>query len=139
MDLHALLRLMHITSFAAWFRTVLASLFLLKTLEPELTDNASDAPKYAAILKQFNKRETKVADVAFIGVILSETLLAWLYHGWCEWVFVKTALLVVQAAVAMGYIIRFTGLSTISAKPLNSATGTGSSPFRFRCLPYSFC
>ena len=106
MELHALLRFLHITSFAAWFGTVLSSLFLLKTLEKRLTDTESDSTAYAALLQHYIKLETKVADVAFIGVILSGILLAGLYHGWTIWVFVKSGLIVLQVALTLGYIMR---------------------------------
>ncbi len=90
MDFHTLLRLLHITSFAAWFGTVLASLFLLKTLETSLTGKPDEAARDSVLLRSYIKLETRVADIAFIGVIITGILLASLYHGWGVWVFVKS-------------------------------------------------
>ncbi|NTW82763.1 MAG: hypothetical protein HGB36_05270 [Chlorobiaceae bacterium] len=107
MDFHSILRLIHIVSFAAWFGSVLASLFILKTLEPELAGKeAKKAKEYASLLQKYIKLETKVADVSFIGVILSGLLLAGFYHGWTVWVFVKSGLIVLQVILTLGYIIR---------------------------------
>ncbi|MBN1278180.1 MAG: hypothetical protein K9I59_02095 [Chlorobium sp.] len=106
MDVKTILLFVHITCFAAWFGTVLASLFLLKTLESRLTGTAERAAEYALLLREFIKRETKVADAAFIGVVLSGILLASLFHGWTFWVILKSLLIVLQVALTMGYIIR---------------------------------
>jgi len=106
MDFHTLLLFIHVTCFAAWFGTVLASLFLLKTLESRLTGSALRAGEDALLLREFIKRETKVADVAFIGVVLSGILLASFFHGWTLWVAVKSGLIVLQVSLTMGYIIR---------------------------------
>ena len=107
MDFHTLLRVVHITSFAAWFGTIFASFFLLKTLEPGLTgDEKQKADDYSLLLRRFIKLETKVADVAVISVILSGLLLAHFYVGWTPWVFAKIGLLVLQIALTMGFIIK---------------------------------
>lgn len=106
MDFHTILLFIHVTCFAAWFGTVLASLFLLKTLESRLTGMAPRAGEDALLLREFIKRETKVADVAFIGVVLSGILLASFFHGWTLWVVAKSGLVVLQVALTMGYIIR---------------------------------
>ena len=106
MVFHSILRLLHIVSFAAWFGTILASLFFLKAMESKLTGNDDNTAEYAQLLQRFLKLETKVADVAVIGVILSGILLAVLYHGWTIWVFVKSFLIVLQIALTIGYIIR---------------------------------
>ncbi|MCF8382655.1 MAG: hypothetical protein K9G39_03525 [Chlorobium sp.] len=106
MDFHTILLFIHITCFAAWFGTVLASLFLLKTLESRLTGTALRAGEDALLLREFIKRETKVADVAFIGVVMSGILLASFFYGWTIWVVVKSGLIVLQVALTMGYIIR---------------------------------
>ncbi|NTW63851.1 MAG: hypothetical protein HGA46_07150 [Chlorobiaceae bacterium] len=107
MDFHTLLRLLHITSFAAWFGTVLASLFLLKTLETTLTGKPDEAARDSVLLRSYIKLETRVADIAFIGVIITGILLASLYHGWGVWVFVKSGLIILQVALTMGYIVRY--------------------------------
>jgi putative copper export protein len=106
MDFHALLRLVHITGFAAWFGTIFATLFLLKTLEPGLTGDKQQAEEYSMLLRRFIKLETKVADVAVISVILSGLLLAQFYQGWTPWVFAKIGLLVLQIALTMGFIVK---------------------------------
>ncbi len=105
--LHTILRLIHVTCFAAWFGTVLASLFLLKTLEPKLTGKEEGSPaEYSKLLQNFIRLETKVADTAFKAVILSGLLLAGLYHGWHLAVFIKIGLVVLQVALTLGYIMR---------------------------------
>jgi len=106
MPYQSILLFMHVTCFAAWFGTVLASLFLLKTLESRLTGTAEHASEDALLLREFIKRETKVADVSFIGVIISGILLASFFHGWTLWVAVKSGLIVLQVALTMGYIVR---------------------------------
>lgn len=106
MDFHALLRVIHITGFAAWFGTIFASFFLLKTLEPGLTGEKQKADDYSLLLRRFIKLETKVADVAVISVILSGLLLAQFYVGWTPWVFVKIGLVLLQIALTMGFIVK---------------------------------
>jgi putative membrane protein len=106
MDFHALLRLVHITAFAAWFGTIFASFFLLKTLEPGMTGEEKQARDYRGLLMRFIKLETKVADVAVISVIVSGLFLAHFYQGWTPWVFTKITLLILQIALTMGYIVK---------------------------------
>ncbi|NTV06666.1 MAG: hypothetical protein HGA59_09210 [Chlorobiaceae bacterium] len=106
MDFQTVLRFLHIIFFASWFGTVLASLFLLKALEEKLTGNDSNHAEYASLLQRFIKLETKVADVAVIGVILTGIMLAGFYHGWTIWVFVKSGLIILQVILTIGYIIR---------------------------------
>ncbi|NTU97904.1 MAG: hypothetical protein HGA62_08855 [Chlorobiaceae bacterium] len=107
MELHTVLRFFHVVSFAAWFGSVLASLFLLKTLEPKLTGtDRQQADEYAALLRNYIGLETKVADAGVIGVLVSGILLAALHHGWTLWVYVKSGLIVLQIALTLGYIIR---------------------------------
>ena len=104
--LHTLLRLLHVTSFAAWFGSVLASLYFLNSIEEKLTGNASNIGEYTSLLQRYIKLETKVADTGFKVVIVTGILLATLYHGWTLWVFVKIALIVLQVALTLGYITR---------------------------------
>ncbi|MBM3162622.1 MAG: hypothetical protein FJZ79_04760 [Chlorobi bacterium] len=106
MNYHAVLLFLHTTCFAAWFGTILASFFLLKTLESRLTGTAPRAAEDALLLREFIKRETKVADVAFIGVVASGILLASFYHGWTWWIGLKSLLIMLQVALTMGYIVR---------------------------------
>ncbi|MBN1928006.1 MAG: hypothetical protein JW764_00465 [Chlorobiaceae bacterium] len=106
MDFHALLRVAHITGFAAWFGTIFASLFLLKTLQPGLTGEKKQAEEYSLLLRRFIKLETKVADAAVILVILSGLLLAHFHAGWTPWVFAKIGLVLAQIALTIGYIIK---------------------------------
>ena len=103
---HTILRFVHIICFASWFGTVLASMFFLKAIESKLTGNDDYNPEFAQLLQRFLKLETKVADVAVIGVILSGIMLAVFYHGWTIWVFAKSLLIVLQIALTIGYIIR---------------------------------
>ncbi len=104
--IHTLLRFLHITSFAAWFGSVLASIYFLKSIEEKLTGNASNIGEYTSLLQRYIKLETKIADSGFKMVIVTGILLAFLYHGWTIWVFVKIALIVLQVALTLGYITR---------------------------------
>lgn len=106
MDWHAILRLIHVTSFATWFGTVFASLFLLKTLEPKLTGPNNDPGDYPLLLQTYIKLETKVADAGFKTAIVSGLLLAFFFHGWTIPVLIKTGLIILQVALTMGYIIK---------------------------------
>lgn len=106
MDFHAILRLVHITGFAAWFGTIFASMFLLRTLEPGMTGDEETAKAHKALLMRFIGLETKVADVAVVSVLVSGLLLAHFYHGWTLWVAVKIGLLVLQIAFTMGFIVK---------------------------------
>ncbi len=106
MDFHAVLRLVHITGFAAWSGTIFASMFLLRTLEPGMTGEEEKAKEYRGLLMRFIGLETKVADVAVVAVLLSGLLMAHFYHGWTLWVAVKIMLLMLQIAVTMGYIFK---------------------------------
>jgi putative copper export protein len=107
MEWHSILLFMHIVSFAAWFGTIFASLFLLKALEPKLTGpDEQQAAEFSSLLRIFLRLETKVADIGVIGVLISGILLATFHHGWTFWVFVKSALLVLQITLTLGYIVR---------------------------------
>jgi|GEM_PF-382161 len=105
MAFHTILRFLHIIFFASWFGTVMASLFVLKALESKLTGNDVYNTEFAALLQRFLKLETKVADVAVIGVIFSGIMLAAFFHGWTIWVFVKSFLIVLQVTLTIGYIM----------------------------------
>jgi len=104
--LHTLLRFLHITSFAAWFGSVLASIYFLKTIEDKLTGNASNTTEYTALLQRYIKLETKIADTGFKVTIITGILLATIYYGWTLWVFVKIALIALQVFLTIGYIKR---------------------------------
>ena len=104
--LHTLLRFVHVTAFAAWFGSVLASLYFLKSIEEKLTGNSSNTGEYTSLLQRYIKLETKIADTGFKTVIITGILLAALYHGWTLWVFVKIGLIVLQVALTLGYITR---------------------------------
>lgn len=106
MDWHAILRLIHVASFATWFGTVFASLFLLKTLEPKLTGSNKDSGDYPLLLQTYIKLETKVADAGFKIAIVSGLLLAFFFHGWTIPVLIKTGLIILQVALTMGYIVK---------------------------------
>ena len=106
MVFHTIVRFLHIIFFASWFGTILASLFFLKAIENKLTGCDGNTAEFAALLQRFVKLETKVADVAVIGVILSGILLAVFYHGWTLWVGAKIVLMVLQIGLTIGYILR---------------------------------
>jgi putative copper export protein len=106
MDIHALLRLLHITCFAAWFGTVLSSLFLLKILENRLTGSEGESREFAALLKHYIRLETRVTDFVFTGCVITGILLAVFFHGWSLWVLVKSGLIMLQVILTMGYVIR---------------------------------
>ncbi len=106
MDWYTILRFVHIVSFAAWFGTVFASLFLLKTLEPKLTDATGNPEKYTKLLWSYIKLETKVADSAFKITVVSGLLLAFLTYTWSIPVFIKIALVILQVFMTMGYIVK---------------------------------
>jgi putative membrane protein len=122
---------MHITGFAAWFGTIFATRFLLKTLEPGLTGQKKQAEEYQMLLRRFIKLETKVADVAVISVLLSGLLLAHFWQGWTPWVFAKIGLLILQIAVTMGYIIR-------AIQPLTYPCETSAFRVWYRLFTISF-
>ncbi|ASQ90073.1 hypothetical protein CHL67_03260 [Prosthecochloris sp. GSB1] len=106
MNWHNLLLFVHVTSFAAWFGTVFASLFLLKTLEPRLTANDGNTDEYTSFLHTYIRLETKVADIGFKTAVATGLLLAFLFHGWSFWVFVKAGLVALQVALTIGYIVK---------------------------------
>lgn len=106
MDFNAILKLVHVTGFAAWFGTTFASLFLLKTLQPGLTGEEGDPASYKLLLMRFIGLETKVADTAVIAVVVSGLLLTHFYHGWTVWAGAKIALMLLQIALTMGYIVK---------------------------------
>ena len=106
MDWLALLRFIHVTSFATWFGTVFASLFVLKTLEPKLAGSTDETADYPKFLQNFIKLETKVADAGFKTAIISGLLLAIFFHGWTIGVLVKSGLIILQVVLTMGYIIK---------------------------------
>ncbi len=103
---YTLLKFIHVTSFAIWFGTVFASVFLLKTLEPALTGKEADVARYPEFLKTYIKQETAVADTGFKTAVVSGLLLAFFFHGWTLWVSVKAGLIVLQVALTMRYIIK---------------------------------
>ncbi|TLU82376.1 MAG: hypothetical protein FDX21_07675 [Chlorobium sp.] len=116
---HTLLRFLHVTAFAAWFGSVLASIYFLKSIEEKLTGNAINTSEYTSLLQRYIKLETKVADTGFKTVIITGILLAALYHGWTLWVFVKIGLIVLQVALTLGYITRSIRTLSYPCSPAN--------------------
>ena len=106
MDWHAILRFIHVTSFATWFGTVFASLLLLKTLEPKLTGPNNNLGDYPTFLQTYIRLETKVADAGFKTAIISGILLAFFFHGWTTGILIKLGLIILQVVLTMGYIIK---------------------------------
>lgn len=101
-----LLLLIHITCFAIWMGAIVASLLLVRTLQPRLTapNSTANAEQDAALLQSYIRREIKLVDVVFLGVLLSGVVLAQGYTGWTAWVLVKVGLFITQVAATMGYV-----------------------------------
>ncbi|ARM31879.1 hypothetical protein [Prosthecochloris sp. HL-130-GSB] len=106
MDWFSLLKFIHVTSFAAWFGTVFASLFVLRTLQPELTGPPENTALHQQLLKKFIQLETKVADAGFKTAVISGLVLAFFFYGWSVWIFVKIGLVILQVIFTMSYIIK---------------------------------
>ncbi len=105
MEWFNILKCIHVTSFAAWFGTVLTSIFLLKTFQPKLTGDRDAVADFPQLLRTYIQLETSVADKAFKLTVGSGLLLAWFYHGWDLWIGVKIGLVVLQVALTLGYIV----------------------------------
>lgn len=86
---------------------VAASLLVVRTLEPRLTGVEGDAAVDAGLLRAYIRREIKLVDVAFAGVLISGIVLAQVYYGWTSWVFLKVGLFIAQFVATMAYIHRF--------------------------------
>lgn len=106
MEWFTILKCIHVTSFAAWFGTVLTSIFLLKTFQPKLTGEKEAVADFPQLLRTYIQLETSVADKAFKLTVASGLLMAWFYHGWDLWLGVKIGLVVLQVALTLGYIVK---------------------------------
>ncbi|MBX0329003.1 hypothetical protein K2Z83_15095 [Oscillochloris sp. ZM17-4] len=99
---HALL-LIHVVCFALWFGAIVASLLVVRTLESRLT--AADATAAdAEIIRSYIRREVKLVDVVFVGLLVSGSILAQLYIGWTSWVLIKISLFIAQFIATMAFI-----------------------------------
>lgn len=85
---------------------VAASMFVIRTLEPRLT-NPDRASMDEELLKTYIRHEVKLVDVAFLGVLLTGVLLAQFFAGWTLWTAVKLALYFVQFGATTLYIAKF--------------------------------
>lgn len=104
--MYSLLVFLHVTCFALWMGAVAASLFVIRTLEPRLT-NPDFATKDSELLKAYIRYEVKLVDTAFFGVLFTGIALAQFYIGWTLWTIVKLALYFVQFGATMLYIATF--------------------------------
>jgi hypothetical protein len=102
----------HVTCFALWFGAVAASLLVVRTFQSRLTDLSRDPSDDLLLFRAYIRKETRLVDVVFIGLIISGTALAHFYMGWTTWVFVKLGLLVLQFICTIGYV--FTTITKIS-------------------------
>lgn len=97
------LLLVHVACFAIWMGAVVASLLVVRTLESRLTRPDAD-PADAALLRAYIRREIKLVDVVFVGLLVSGIALAQFHVGWSGWVLAKLGLYFAQLAVTMGFI-----------------------------------
>lgn len=104
--MHSVLLLSHVVCFALWFGAVAASMLVIRTLEPRLT-NPDRASLDAELLKTYIRYEVKLVDAAFFGALLTGVALAHFYVGWTLWSVVKLSLYFVQFAATMLYIAKF--------------------------------
>jgi putative membrane protein len=104
--MYSLLVFLHVVCFALWMGAVAASMLVIRTLEPRLT-NPDRAPLDAELLKTYIRYEVKLVDVAFFGVLLTGVALAHFYIGWTLWTTVKLSLYFVQFGATMFYIAKF--------------------------------
>lgn len=102
--MYQFLLLIHVACFALWMGAVAASLLVVRTLEPRLTDVTGDASQDAGLLRAYIRREVKLVDVVFAGVLISGVMLAQLYTGWTPWVLTKIGLFIAQFVATMAYI-----------------------------------
>lgn len=104
--MYSFLVFLHVTCFALWMGAVAASMLVIRTLEPRLT-NPDHAAQDSELLKTYIRYEVKLVDVAFFGVLLTGVTLAQFYVGWTLWTTVKLALYFVQFGATMFYIATF--------------------------------
>ncbi len=101
--MYSLLVFLHVSCFALWMGAVAASMLVIRTLEPRLT-NPDRAIQDSELLNTYIRYEVKLVDVAFFGVLLTGVTLAHFYVGWTIWTAVKLALYFVQFGATMFYI-----------------------------------
>lgn len=104
--MYSLLVFLHVACFALWMGAVAASMLVIRTLEPRLT-NPDSATRDSELLKTYIRYEVKLVDAAFFGVFLTGVALAHFYIGWTLWTTVKLALYLVQFVATMFYIATF--------------------------------
>ncbi|NNJ08886.1 hypothetical protein EKD04_000940 [Chloroflexales bacterium ZM16-3] len=99
---HVLL-MIHVTCFALWMGAIVASLLVVRTLEGRLTNPAAAAAE-GELLRSYIRREVKLVDVVFIGLLVSGIALAQFYIGWNSWVLLKIGLFIAQFVATIGFI-----------------------------------
>ncbi len=104
MDIYRWLVLVHVVCFAIWFGSVVVSWLLIRALEERLTD-AQRAEPFAALLRHYIRLETRVVDVAFVGVVVTGVAMAQFFVGWSPWVVGKLVLYLVQFGVTLWYLL----------------------------------
>lgn len=97
------LLLIHVACFAIWMGAVVASMLVIRTLQARLTRPDGD-PADAELLRAYIRREVKLVDVVFVGVLVSGIALAQYYVGWSSWAFAKLALYFVQFGATIAFI-----------------------------------
>ena len=103
MGVYQLLVFLHVTCFAIWFGSVVVSLMLIRVLEERLTD-PQRAAQFSDFLGSYIRLETKVVDVAFLGVAVTGVIMAQFFAGWSPWTIGKLALYVAQFGLTLWYI-----------------------------------
>jgi len=103
--MYQVLLFLHIVSFAVWMGIVVASLMLIKSLQPKLTDfKAAEVQEFAKMLKNYIGLEVKIVDVMFLTVITTGASLAHFYIGWNAWTITKGILVFLQLLATIGYV-----------------------------------
>jgi hypothetical protein len=97
------LLLIHVACFAIWMGAVVASLLVVRTLQGRLT-RPDGAPADVELLRGYIRREVKLVDVVFIGLLGSGIALAQMYVGWSAWVLAKLGMYFVQFGVTIAFI-----------------------------------
>ncbi|ACF12566.1 conserved hypothetical protein [Chloroherpeton thalassium ATCC 35110] len=103
--MYQVLLFLHVASFAIWMGIVVASLMLIKSMQPKLTDfEAKEIPEFVKVLKSYIGWEVKIVDVMFLTVIITGALLAHFYIGWNTWTITKGILVFFQLFATIGYV-----------------------------------
>ncbi len=104
MSVYQWLLLIHVVCFAIWFGSVVVSWLLIRALEERLTD-PQRAAQFAELLRHYIRLETRVVDVAFVGVVVTGVVLAQFFVGWSPWVIGKLVLYLIQFGLTLWYLL----------------------------------